>query len=81
MGNNHEKNFSKDSRKILVLGIQKSGKTCKFDIFYNQAFIRNIKGEPFESQYTETKDLDMSDYQLEVENKKYNLLLFVKLLF
>lgn len=29
MGNNHEKNFSKDKRKILILGIQKSGKTCK----------------------------------------------------
>lgn len=27
MGNNHEKNFSKKQRKILVLGIEKSGKT------------------------------------------------------
>jgi len=28
MGNNYEKNFSKAQRKILVLGVEKSGKTC-----------------------------------------------------
>jgi hypothetical protein len=30
MGNNYEKNFSKNTRKILVLGIENSGKTSNF---------------------------------------------------
>ena len=27
MGNNHDKYFGKDKRKILILGLEKSGKT------------------------------------------------------
>jgi hypothetical protein len=30
MGNNHDQYFGKDKRKIIVLGLEGSGKTSKF---------------------------------------------------
>ncbi|EAR93046.2 ADP-ribosylation factor(Arf)/Arf-like (Arl) small GTPase family protein (macronuclear) [Tetrahymena thermophila SB210] len=53
MGNNYEKNFSKKQRKILVLGIEKSGKTC---------FVQCVNGKELnENNYVETNDLDIID--------------------
>ena len=46
MGNNHEKFFSKNKRKILVLGLSDAGKTSFSHNFISLALVQNLQSKP-----------------------------------
>lgn len=52
MGNNHNKHFSKQERKVLVLGVENTGKTT---------LINFMQSKPFKEEYEPTKDMDIVD--------------------
>lgn len=68
MGNNHDKFFSKNKRKLLVLGVQDSGKSSKKKYLLIKALIQTIKMKGESSEKPEKEDLNITDI-------KYNKLI------
>ena len=71
--------YDKKKRKILILGLPKSGKTSNIiEIWYNAlnhiAFLKKLTKNEFTTSYTPTLDVNMEDYKL----KNLNLILFVR---
>ncbi|KRX06969.1 P-loop containing nucleoside triphosphate hydrolase [Pseudocohnilembus persalinus] len=61
MGNNHNKYFNEAQRKIVLIGIENSGKT---------SLIKFLKKELFQEKYEPTKDADYHDIDYNIEGDK-----------
>ena len=74
MGNNHDQYFGKDKRKIIVLGLEGSGKTSNFRLI-TLALVNYIISEKVDFNTQKTKNLNILDKKIE----NLHITLFVNL--
>ena len=74
MGNNHDKYFGKDKRKILVLGLPETGKTC-INVLTLALVETVLQGKQANLKVQKTKDLNIRDANFEGLNVTFFVVL------
>lgn len=62
MGNNHDKYFGSDKRKIIILGLDNAGKTSK--VWAISAFLKYVSKETVDFNTEKTKNLNIEDVKI-----------------